>query len=43
MNDLKIVRLRVYVVAPDGPGLGLYLDWKRIEHDAALVIDTETM
>jgi L-alanine-DL-glutamate epimerase-like enolase superfamily enzyme len=31
------------VSAPDGPGLGLDLDWKRIERDASLVIDTETM
>jgi L-alanine-DL-glutamate epimerase-like enolase superfamily enzyme len=31
------------VSAPDGPGLGLDLDWNRIERDASLVIDTETM
>jgi L-alanine-DL-glutamate epimerase-like enolase superfamily enzyme len=31
------------VRAPDGPGLGLDLDWNRIERDASLVIDTETM
>jgi L-alanine-DL-glutamate epimerase-like enolase superfamily enzyme len=31
------------VSAPDGPGLGLDLDWKQIESDASLVIDTETM
>ncbi len=31
------------VSAPDGPGLGLDLDWKQIERDASLVIDTETM
>ncbi len=31
------------VSAPDGPGLGLYLDWNRIERDASLVIDTQTM
>lgn len=29
------------VSAPDGPGLGLDLDWKRIERDASLVIDTD--
>jgi len=31
------------VSAPDGPGLGLDLDWTRIERDASLVIDSETM
>jgi L-alanine-DL-glutamate epimerase-like enolase superfamily enzyme len=31
------------VSAPDGPGLGLDLDWNRIERGASLVIDTETM
>ncbi len=31
------------VSAPDGPGLGLDLDWDRIERDASLVIDTEAM
>jgi L-alanine-DL-glutamate epimerase-like enolase superfamily enzyme len=31
------------VRAPDGPGLGLDLDWQRIERDASLVIDSETM
>ena len=31
------------VSAPDGPGLGLDIDWKQIERDASLVIDTETM
>jgi len=31
------------VSAPDGPGLGLDLDWKQIERDASLVIDTDTM
>ena len=31
------------VSAPKGPGLGLELDWNRIEHDASLVIDTATM
>ena len=31
------------VAAPDGPGLGLDLDWDRIERDALFVIDTETM
>jgi L-alanine-DL-glutamate epimerase-like enolase superfamily enzyme len=31
------------VSALDGPGLGLDLDWKQIERDASLVIDTETM
>ncbi len=31
------------VSAPDGSGLGLDLDWNRIERDATLVIDTETM
>ncbi len=31
------------VSAPDGPGLGLDLDWNRIERDASLVIDTDTM
>jgi L-alanine-DL-glutamate epimerase-like enolase superfamily enzyme len=31
------------VAAPDGPGLGLDLDWGRIERDALFVIDTETM
>ncbi len=31
------------VSAPDGPGLGLDLDWNRIERDASLVIDTATM
>ena len=29
------------VRAPDGPGLGLDIDWKQIEGDALLVIDTE--
>ena len=29
------------VSAPDGPGLGLELDWDRIEADASLVIDTD--
>ena len=31
------------VSAPDGPGLGLDIDWKQIESDATLVIDTETL
>ena len=31
------------VRAPDGPGLGLDIDWKQIEGDALLVIDTEEM
>jgi L-alanine-DL-glutamate epimerase-like enolase superfamily enzyme len=31
------------VRAPDGPGLGLEMDWNRIERDASLLIDTETM
>ena len=31
------------VSAPDGPGLGLDLDWGRIEADASLVIDTDAM
>jgi hypothetical protein len=31
------------VSAPDGPGLGLDIDWKQIERDASLLIDTETM
>jgi len=31
------------VRAPDGPGLGLDIDWKQIEDDALLVIDTEEM
>ncbi len=31
------------VSAPDGPGIGLDLDWEQIERDASLVIDTETM
>ena len=31
------------VSAPDGPGLGLDLDWKKIERDASLAIDTDTM
>ena len=31
------------VSAPDGPGLGLDLDWKQIERDASLAIDTDTM
>ena len=31
------------VSAPDGPGLGLDLDWEQIERDASLVIDTDTM
>jgi L-alanine-DL-glutamate epimerase-like enolase superfamily enzyme len=31
------------VSAPDGPGLGLDLDWQQIERDASLVIDTDTM
>ena len=31
------------VAAPDGPGLGLDLDWDRIEADASLVIDTDAM
>jgi L-alanine-DL-glutamate epimerase-like enolase superfamily enzyme len=31
------------VSAPDGPGLGLDLDWNQIERGASLVIDSETM
>ena len=31
------------VRAPDGPGLGLDIDWKQIKGDASLVIDTEEM
>jgi L-alanine-DL-glutamate epimerase-like enolase superfamily enzyme len=31
------------VAAPNGPGLGLDLDWERIERDATLVIDTEAV
>ncbi len=31
------------VSAPDGPGLGLEMDWERIERDAFLVIDSATM
>ena len=31
------------VSAPDGPGLGLDLDWNRIERGASLLIDSETM
>lgn len=31
------------VAAPNGPGLGLDLDWNKIEHDAIWVIDTEKM
>jgi L-alanine-DL-glutamate epimerase-like enolase superfamily enzyme len=29
------------VGAPDGPGLGLLMDWNQIERDAMLVLDTE--
>jgi L-alanine-DL-glutamate epimerase-like enolase superfamily enzyme len=29
------------VGAPDGPGLGLLIDWNQIERDAMLVLDTE--
>jgi L-alanine-DL-glutamate epimerase-like enolase superfamily enzyme len=31
------------VSAPDGPGLGLEMDWEKIERDAFLVIDSATM
>jgi L-alanine-DL-glutamate epimerase-like enolase superfamily enzyme len=31
------------VAAPQGPGLGLELDWETIERDASLVIDTDAM
>ena len=31
------------VSAPQGPGLGLDLDWDQIERDASLVIDTNTL
>ncbi|MCH7599609.1 MAG: mandelate racemase/muconate lactonizing enzyme family protein [Myxococcales bacterium] len=31
------------VRAPDGPGLGIDTDWKQIEADATLLIDTDTM
>ena len=31
------------VSAPDGPGLGLHLNWDRIEADASLIIDTDAM
>ena len=31
------------VSAPDGPRLGLDLDWNRIERDASLTIDSEAM
>jgi len=31
------------VSAPDGPGLGLDIDWKQIESDASLVLDTDSM
>ena len=31
------------VSAPDGPGLGLDIDWKQIESDATLLLDTEEM
>jgi len=31
------------VSAPDGPGLGLDLDWKQIDRVVSVVIATETM